>query len=588
MGSSKSWHESLPAVYRDELDTLQHGLPNFIFSQQLPFFQTEDQLVINGEIKFGEGLSHLVQIAFPHAYPHTPPEFFPLESVPINEQFKTVRVKHFGKGNQYVNGKMCLFKDEDEWEPFTHGVGMAMNQAQRWLETAHSVEGFTKDLVVQESLPIIPHQGQVLCYLPEQLPIAPSGTFFLKPFKEHYYSLLQIQFDTQEGKTLIESFQDNTVLSPTNTELVYGKWITINDASAKQILPQLIDGTNQIEPNAFKAMVQQFFKQPLNTLLPGAEPTVKKLIIGLRFQTEDDFHLFEVNYWKQGIGTHFKANYLLLKNLEKELFARVDALFNLDVLANKKVLIIGQGAIGSEVAEELAASGIGHFSLVDDEKFEAGNSIRHAADLLHIGEFKVEICKKLIEAKNPKAKVQALPVNILHLPPNLLKELIQSVDVVLDLTANRLVEHYLHQKVCIEKDKPMIQAAASKGGLSGIVLALVPGKSACLECLKASKLNYVPVSVLDAALLQNTAPEFGACSQPALPASGMDTREVAIQTARVTLQLLLANEKAFYPKLSGYQYYWHGPAGTKGHRPFEWEIQNAEPSATCPHCKRKA
>lgn len=585
MESSKPWHESLPAVYRDELDTLQHGLPNFIFNQQRPFSPADDRLIVDGEIKFGEGLTHLVQIIFPHAYPHTPPEFFPLEQIQINAQFRGIKIKHFGRGNQYINGKICLFKDEDEWIPFTHGVGMAMNQAQRWLETAHSEEGFTKALVVQESIPIIQHQGQVLCYLQEELPTALGGNFLLKSFKEHYYSLLQIQFDTEKGKALIESFPDNTVLSPSTTEIVFGKWVTINEASAKQILPQLIDATNQIDPNRFNAMVQQFFKQPLNILLPSAETAAKKIILGLRFSNEGDFHLFEVNYWTQGIQTHFKANYLLLKNLEKELFARIDALFNLNVLADKKVLVIGQGAIGSEAAEELAVSGIGHYTLVDDEKFEAGNSVRHAADLLQVGEFKVEICKKLIEARNPKAKVEALPISVLHLPPNLLEGLIDSVDVVLDLTANRLVENYLNQKVCIEKGKPMIQAAVSKGGLTGIILALVPGKSACLECLKEKHLNHVPTSLLDAELLQNTAPEFGACSQPALPASGMDTREVALQTARLTLQLLLTIEKVFYPKLTGYQYYWHGPAGTKDHPPFEWEIQNSEPTANCIHCK---
>jgi molybdopterin/thiamine biosynthesis adenylyltransferase len=322
----------------------------------------------------------------------------------------------------------------------------------------------------------------------------------------------------------------------------------------------------------------------LDDLLPNPQVVTKKTVVGFRFGASSEIHFFQLNYWKEGVGSKFQAGYLLPKNLSNELFARIDTLFDLMILSGKKVLIVGVGSIGSESASELASSGIGHFTLIDEKRFEVGNSVRHAADIFSVGESKVDVVKKIIQAKNPKAKVKIFPVNIFSLSLSDIEGLIDESHVVLDLTANRLVEEYLHQKVCVERGKTLIQAAVSKGGLTGLVLVMTPGKSACLRCLSEMKMNHVPTSNLNVKILKNAPVDYGACSQAALPGSGLDTREVAIQTARVTLQVLLQNENSFYPKLAGYQYYWHGPAGTAGKSPFSWEINDIEALPSCKYC----
>lgn len=367
-------------------------------------------------------------------------------------------------------------------------------------------------------------------------------------------------------------------MSSSNNDIVWGRWFSFPEFKAKDIIPKLL------QPGQFEALLAQQLKVPFQELLPNPKSIVKTSIIGMKFGLTNQLHCFQVNYCKGVLGVDCQISYLLPKNLTRELFARIDSLFNLEVISNKKVLVIGLGAIGSEVLKELAASSIRHFTVIDDEKFDAGNCVRHAADLLNVGESKALIAKKIIEGRNPEAKVTAIHNSVLKIDPTTLNDILDQHDVVLDLTANKLVEGYLNRTVCVAKKKPLIQAAVSKGGLTGIVIVIIPGKSACLKCLSEQNLNYLPISNLDSEILKNAPPDFGACSQPALPASGIDTREVALQTSRVTLQLLLGETEVFYPKLSGFQYYWHGPSGSKGHKPFEWEVQRSPGLAKCELC----
>jgi molybdopterin/thiamine biosynthesis adenylyltransferase len=586
MAASKEWHEALPDLYRAELEVLKNGLNTFKFIEQLPFEEHLKQLRILGELSINNGRKQIIQIVFPPAYPYSPPEIFPLNGrltehgLQVDQVLSPTGFKStvsFNRGNQYANDKICLFKDEDVWIPFVHGIAMAINQARLWFEAALSPQGFTSDIIVEENLPIMNFAGQVFSYMAGQLPEAEKGTLKLKCFKENYYSLLEVSFHSEGEIKVHSTFPDGTILSPSRTEYILGNWFKIQ-GDPKIVLPSLANSEQ------LKNVLIHACKTGIDELLPNPEVKAKKTIVGFRIGGTNEIHCFQIYYWREGVSTKFQSTYLLPKNLSIELFARIESLFDLEVLKRKKVLIVGAGAIGSEVLKELSASSVGSYTVIEEDKFDAGNSVRHAADLLHVGESKAEIARKIIHGRNPLASVKVIATSIFNLDVETVSNLIDESDVILDLTANKLVEGYLNQKVCIEKGKPLVLAAVSKGGLTGNVLALIPGKSACLDCLRERKLTYVPVSKLNGEMLKNTAPDYGACSQPALPASGMDTREVAIQCARVTLQVLLADEVVFYPKLSGYQFYWHGPAGSDDHTPFEWEVKSVSSSDECSTC----
>ncbi|HEY0654041.1 MAG TPA: ThiF family adenylyltransferase [Chryseosolibacter sp.] len=581
------WYEEMPGLLKAEEEVLKHGLDFFKFISQVP--NQHGFIQYMGEISFDQDKRQIVVIVFPHSYPFSPPEIFPYRAK-LNEQGAIEFLGHpadgkktqsFNRGNQFSpDDRMCLFKDEEVWTPFADGVAMAARQAQRWLSTVHSKEGFTENLIVPENSPVIGHAGQVLYARPNSFPDSFGGDLRLKSFKDNHYCLLEVTAENDKGEvTLLKTFPDATALSSSRSEIINGKWFHIANGDSKKLL-----GAFQ-NPILLKNFLETEIGITLDAILPQPETRMKVFIFGFRFGSELEIHFFQLYYWKHGIAVQFQPSYLLPKNLSTDLFSRIDALFDINDLGEKKVLAIGAGAIGSEVLKELAGCGIGHFTVVDSERFDAGNSVRHAGDLNSIGEAKVDLVKKIIQARNPFATVTTVPQDLFRLSPQVIADYIAEHDIILDLTANRLVEEYLHVKAFLQ-GKTIVQAAVSQGALTGVVLVMTQGTSPCINCLKQADLNSPPQSNASVALLKHAPPEFGACSQPALPGSGIDVREVALQTARVVLQLLMS-KSSFYPKATGAQLYWHGPAGSKTGAPFGWDIRNATSDPGCKCCNEE-
>jgi hypothetical protein len=79
-----------------------------------------------------------------------------------------------------------------------------------------------------------------------------------------------------------------------------------------------------------------------------------------------------------------------------------------DVLAGKKVAIVGCGSVGSKVAVSLARSGVGDFVLLDDDVLVRKNLVRNDLDWRNIGEHKADGVAKRIRMVRPAsaAKLQ--------------------------------------------------------------------------------------------------------------------------------------------------------------------------------------
>ena len=80
---------------------------------------------------------------------------------------------------------------------------------------------------------------------------------------------------------------------------------------------------------------------------------------------------------------------------------------NLELLAQKRVGVVGLGSGGGFVALSLAMSGVGKFVLIDDDTLEAINVVRHVADLRDVGLPKPEAVADLIRQRNPQAEITA-------------------------------------------------------------------------------------------------------------------------------------------------------------------------------------
>ena len=82
---------------------------------------------------------------------------------------------------------------------------------------------------------------------------------------------------------------------------------------------------------------------------------------------------------------------------------------SIESLANKKVIIFGVGGVGSYVSEGLARTGIGNFTLVDNDVVCKSNINRQIVALHStIGKYKVDVMKNRIKDINPLAEVETI------------------------------------------------------------------------------------------------------------------------------------------------------------------------------------
>ena len=137
-----------------------------------------------------------------------------------------------------------------------------------------------------------------------------------------------------------------------------------------------------------------------------------------------------------------------------DIYSRSSGLIENGALLKKRVLIIGLGSFGSNIAVELAKAAVGNFALMDFDRLERHNVVRHACFLKDVGRLKTDAVEELILGKNPYAAVDKFPVDM-NDDLELLACEIDRSDIVVCATDNNQsrfnLSHVLlkHPKVCI-------------------------------------------------------------------------------------------------------------------------------------------
>jgi molybdopterin/thiamine biosynthesis adenylyltransferase len=149
-------------------------------------------------------------------------------------------------------------------------------------------------------------------------------------------------------------------------------------------------------------------------------------------------------------------------------------------LLNSHVLIVGLGGLGSPVALYLAAAGVGHLTLVDDDVVELSNLQRQ---IIHgekdIGRLKVESAADSLRALNSSVQIET---HTTRLSEQALSLAVTAADVVVDCSDN-FATRFLLNKVTQQLNTPLVSGAAIR--MEAQVTVYDPRKigSACYRCI---------------------------------------------------------------------------------------------------------
>jgi len=147
---------------------------------------------------------------------------------------------------------------------------------------------------------------------------------------------------------------------------------------------------------------------------------------------------------------------------------------------DSRVLILGLGGLGSPVAMYLAAAGVGHLVLVDDDQVEMTNLQRQIAHTTaSIGQSKVESAAATLAQINPDIEVTTRDE---RLDETALMEQVAKVDLVVDCTDN-FTTRFMLNRACVAHKKPLVSGAAIR--MEGQISVYHPGVegSPCYQCL---------------------------------------------------------------------------------------------------------
>ncbi len=163
-------------------------------------------------------------------------------------------------------------------------------------------------------------------------------------------------------------------------------------------------------------------------------------------------------------------------------FARIEALFDIGLLTDSKVLIAGCGSGGGSVALQLAMSGIRTFTLLDKDVLKLENVIRHVCGRSYIGEKKVDALAEILLDRNPNIAIDKIDDDIMNCET--LEAEIQKSTVVVLATDNE-PSRYKINEICVRNGIPFVVGRVFTRGIGGEVFSYRPGSGGCLACLEA-------------------------------------------------------------------------------------------------------
>jgi molybdopterin/thiamine biosynthesis adenylyltransferase len=147
-------------------------------------------------------------------------------------------------------------------------------------------------------------------------------------------------------------------------------------------------------------------------------------------------------------------------------------------IRKSKVAVIGMGGLGSISATKLVTLGVDLLRIVDPDVVDATNLQRQ---FLYrekdIGKPKVHLAARRLQPLNPEVTIEPIEVK---LTKDTVDDLIKDMDVIID-GLDRFGPRYILNDACCRNNVSYIFAGAL--GATGNLTTILPGKTACLECI---------------------------------------------------------------------------------------------------------
>lgn len=154
----------------------------------------------------------------------------------------------------------------------------------------------------------------------------------------------------------------------------------------------------------------------------------------------------------------------------------------INILTDKKILLIGCGSVGSYIANELVKSGIEKMMLIDDDHLYEINVFRHLLGLEYVGQYKCVALQNFLEKNIPDLKILSLVADIEDAVQEESIEF-EDYDLIISATGSHNVNRWINKYMYLHKlSTPIVYAWNEVLGIGSHVAYIQYGNIGCYEC----------------------------------------------------------------------------------------------------------
>lgn len=452
-------------------------------------------------------------IRFPSGYPQIAPTVFAPKGVLERHQ-------------QPSTDNLCLLDVESQdWTP-EHSCAFLIERFQQLLLAdafgeeavaageADMAEPLTRHLSTKENSLVILSEGALARKLGSE-----KGRFVLKEIRPGAFAMWRLRANASTGgnRIIAETDARQLGLLKATGEKVSGNWFECADPPT----PSRIDELRQAAKN---------------TIVPGSDG---RKIVGVTFFEEGPTRDKTRRAWAFYEFSPEQPEGVALETQALSREVRSLRIPELKGLEEQSVLVVGGGSLGGQLVLELAKAGVGEINVVDDDRYDLNNSVRHILPASVAGYPKAQAVAEAASAINPLVTVNShsWPVGKLPSLDAELAGVIEGSSLVIDATGVQPVTRFLHRLVSAA-GKELLVVNLTPGAYGGRIVRL-KGRSPCYDCFK----RHTADGTIQDAPMQPVVPgvtPYG-CSHPAASGAGFDAAELVAVAARRAVQELNTN-----------------------------------------------
>lgn len=217
----------------------------------------------------------------------------------------------------------------------------------------------------------------------------------------------------------------------------------------------------------------------------------------------------------------------------------------LAVMAEKKIVVVGGGGLGSEVILGLAKTMPGRLTFVDGDVVDAATAVRAVGASRFANLPKVLALTRMVHETQPYTELRPIALKVGTTDADVaglydqLMTALDEADLVIDCTADIGVQNFLASTLRAA-GRPYLHAEATKGVWAGLIALYPPGAPVCWDCVQRHLATHSLAAALPAE--PNADVHNPGCLEPTYTGAGYDLTTIAAQVVRTVAGYLTASD----------------------------------------------